>query len=203
LKRAVDETMSRKREWNRYQIPVFGLDRMAFLTQPLPAEIQSALNPDKVVVLSSPTSLPVGQRERFLCHVLRSFGDYSVLLILEDSIYRKDKGARNASWRLAGTLTTWVREKAPRQILQVPVKTRREEEFAAAEPATSHLSEIALAMKSVAGDRSAAWPHAKPRDRTSELGSEAWDATPYRSTHPQGGNGRNRVEQGGTSESHV
>jgi hypothetical protein len=34
---------------------------------------------------------------------LWSFADYSVLLILEDSIYRKDKGARNSSWRFAGT----------------------------------------------------------------------------------------------------
>jgi hypothetical protein len=204
LKRAVDETMSRKREWNRYQIPVIGLDRMAFLTQPLPAEFQNALNPDKVVVLSCPTSLPVGKRERFLSHVRRSFADYSVLLILEDSIYRKDKGARTTSLRLAGTLTTWVREKAPRQVLQVPDGTRPEEEFAAAEPATSHVSETNLAMKRKPVGVSAVRPYAAQGDRTPKLGSDAWSAPPYPKTYPpQGGSGRNRAEQSGTPESHV
>ena len=165
LERAVDETMSRKRERNRYPIPVIGLDRMAFLTQPLPSEIRNALNPDKVVVLSCPTSLPVVKRERFLSHVLRSFADYGVLLILEDSIYRKDKGARNASCRLMGTLTAWAREKPRRQVLQIPDETRWEEEFAVAKPATSSLQEKNLIIKRDAGDAPAAWPNAAPRDR--------------------------------------
>jgi hypothetical protein len=151
LERAVDETMSRKREWNRYPIPVFGLDRMAFLTQPLPSEIQNALNLRRVVVLSCPTSLPAVKHERFLSHVLRSFADYGVLLILEDSIYRKDNGARNASWRLTGTLTTRARQKPRRQALQIPDETRWEEEFAATERATSHLSETSLAMEKSSG----------------------------------------------------
>jgi hypothetical protein len=179
LKRSVDETMSRKREWNRYQISVIGLDRVAFLTQPLPAEIQNALNPDKVVVLSSSTSLPIEKRDRFLSHVLRSFADYSVLLILEDSIYRKNKGALNTSWRFAGTLTTWVREKAPRQVIQIRDETKPREEFAAAETATSQRSETNLAMKRSSRDGSAARPHPSQRDRAPKLGSGAWDATAY------------------------
>src|SRR5262249_27895643 len=127
LERAIDETMSRKRDWNRYPIPVFGLDRMVFLSRPLPGEIQNALNPRKVVVLSCPTSLPVVMRKRFLSHVLQSFPDYGLLLILEDSIYRKDKGARNASWRLAGTLNTWARENTPRQVLHISDETKWKE----------------------------------------------------------------------------
>src|SRR5262249_13763070 len=129
LERSIDKTMLRKREWNRYRIPVFGLDRIAFLTQPLPGVIQNALNPHKVVVLSCRTSLPTEKRERFLSHVLQSFADYGVLLILEDSVYRKEKGARNVAWKLAGTSTTWAREKAPRRVLQIPDETKPREEF--------------------------------------------------------------------------
>jgi hypothetical protein len=146
LERAIDETMSRKREWNKYPIPVFGLDRIAFLTQPLPEVIKNALSPHKVVVLSCPTSLPMEKRERFLSHVLRSFADYGVLLILEDSIYRKQKGVRNASWRLVGTSTTWAREKAPRPVLQSPDETNRGEVIVA-KPVTSRFQEKTLIIE--------------------------------------------------------
>src|SRR5262249_45716677 len=165
LEGAISETMSRKREWNRYPIPVFGLDRIAFLTQPLPEVIQNALNPRKVVVLSCPTSLPIEKRERFLSHVLRSFADYGVLLILEDSIYRKEKGARNASWRLTGTLTTWAERRQPRQALHIPDETKPGEEFVMAEPVTSRLQEKTLIMKRYAGNQAPAVQEAAPGDR--------------------------------------
>ena len=220
LERAIDETMSRKREWNRYPIPVFGLDRTAFLTQPLPGVIQKALNPHKVVVLSCRTSLPMEKRERFLSHVLQSFADYGVLLILEDSVYRKEKGARNASWRLAGTSTTWIREKAPRRVLHMPDQTKPREEFVVAKPATSRLQEKTLIIKRDAGNGPAAVPKVAPRDRVAahafpqpcdqsstsssspKPGSTTKGTKPYPKTYPpQGGNGRNRAEQSGTLES--
>jgi len=165
LERSIDKTMLRKREWNRYRIPVFGLDRIAFLTQPLPGVIQNALNPHKVVVLSCRTSLPTEKRERFLSHVLQSFADYGVLLILEDSVYRKEKGARNVAWKLAGTSTTWAREKAPRRVLQIPDETKPREEFVLAKPPTSPLKEKTLIIKRGAGSRPAAVPNGGPRDR--------------------------------------
>jgi hypothetical protein len=143
LERAIGETMSRKREWNRYPIPVFGLDRLAFLRQPLPESIQNALNPQKVVVLSCSTSLPMEKRERFLSRVLQSFADYGVLLILEDSIYRKQKGARNSTWRLLGTAATWSRVRAPRQVERIADETNLRD-VVAARPAPPRLQEKTL-----------------------------------------------------------
>ena len=153
LERTIDEAMSRKRKWNRYAIPVVGMDRLAFLTQPLPEAIRNALNPNKVVVLSCSTSLPLEKRERFMSHVLQAFAEYGVVLILEDSIYRK--GARNASWRLAGTLTTWTRAKAPRQV---------EEELVAAKPVTAEFQEKTWIIKRDAGNEPAPVPEIAARD---------------------------------------
>jgi hypothetical protein len=181
LKRAVEKTMTRKREWNRYEIPVIGVDRMVLLTEPLPLEIQNALNPGKVVVLCCSTSLPAGKREQLLSHVFRSFGDYSVLLILEDSIYRKDKGARSTSWRQAGTLTTWVQKDAPVRLLQVPDLTRRKDELADAVPAGAR-SETHLAMKrDVAGGSFP--PYAAPRNCTPRLGARPGTLQPDHTTY--------------------
>jgi hypothetical protein len=221
LERAIDKTMSRKRQWNRYPIPVFGLDRITFLTQPLPETIQNALNPRKVVVLSCRTSLPMEKRERFLSHVLQSFADFGVLLILEDSVYRKEKGARNISWRLAGTSTTWAREKARRRVLQIPDETRPREEYVVAKPATSPLQEKTLIIKRDAGNGPAAAPKAAPHDfvaahsflqpcdqlstsSSPKRRSTTRVTTPYPKTNPpQGGKGRNRPEQSGTLDSRV
>ena len=123
------------------------------------------------------------KRERFLSHVLQSFADYGVLLILEDSVYRKEKGARNISWRLAGTSTTWVQEKA-RRVLRIRDETR--EEFVLAKPATYLLEEKTLIMTSP------------------KLGSTPRGTIPYPKTYPpQGGNGRHSAEQSGTLESRV
>ena len=222
LERAIDKTMSRKRQWNRYPIPVFGLDRITFLTQPLPETIQNALNPHKVVVLSCRTSLPTEKRERFLSHVLQSFADYGVLLILEDSVYRKEKGARNISWRLAGTSTTWAREKAPRRVLQIPDETKPREEYVLAKPAISPFQEKTLIIKRDSGNGPAAVPKAAPHDvvathsplqpsdqlstssSSPKQRSTTTGKTPYPKTYPpEGGNERNRPEQSGTLESRV
>jgi len=220
LERAIGETMSRKREWNRYRIPVFGLDRIAFLNQPLPELIQKALNPNNVVVLSCRTCLPMEKRERFLSHLLRSFADYSVLLILEDSVYRKR--ARNASWRLAGTSSTWAREKTPHRVPHIPDETKPSEEVVVAMPDTTRFKEKTSILKRDVGNEPATGSKKAPRDRvpahaflqphdqpstsssSPKLGSTTRGRTPYPKTYPpKGGNGRTKTEESGTLESRV
>jgi hypothetical protein len=97
-----------------------------------------------------------------------------------------------------GNLTTWVREKAPRQVIQIRDETRPGEEFAAAEPATSQRSEPNLAMKRSSRDGSAARPHAPNATAPPKLGSDAWDATVHpKRTHSKAemdGTERNRAE---------
>jgi len=219
LKRTVDETMARKREWNRYSIPVFGLDRIAFLTQPLPVEVQNALSPHKVVVLSCRTSLPSEKREQFLSRVLQSFAGYGVLLVLEDSVYRKERGARNASWRLVGTQATWARQKAPRRVLDIPDEAKPREEYVAADPAISQLREKTLIIKIDSVNDPAIVPnlaqpavadHAfvQPFDQLSTSSSRKAGSTARRTPYPkaypaQGGNGRNRPKESRTVESRV